>query len=258
MERNERPIGVFDSGVGGISVLREMVALMPNENFIYFGDSLNAPYGTKSVTDVQDLTIKNAEMLLEMGAKAIVIACNTATSVGAEILRKKYPDIPIVGVEPALKPAVLHQENSKILVMATDITIREQKFRELLNKYSPKGEIYLLPCPGLMDWVEKGILEGKEVENFVDNLLMPYKNRVDSIVLGCTHYPFLKNVIKKVMGEKVKLFDGGEGTARELLRRLKCMNIQNTGQNMGNIKLLNSNNCPEETALSKALLDMKK
>ncbi len=258
MEISERPIGVFDSGVGGISVLREMVALMPNENFIYFGDSLNAPYGTKSVKEVQDLAVKNAEMLLEMGAKAIVIACNTATSVGAEILRRKYPDIPIVGVEPALKPAILYKENGKVLVMATDITIREQKFKELLNKYSEKGTIYLLPCPGLMEWVEKGILEGKEVEKFVKKLLAPYKNKVDSVVLGCTHYPFLKDVIKGTIGEGVRLFDGGEGTAKELLRRLKCMNIQNTGKNMGSVKLLNSKRCEEEIALSYALLSLKK
>ncbi len=258
MEKNERPIGVFDSGVGGISVLREMTALMPNENFIYFGDSLNAPYGTKTVREVQDLAIKNTEMLLEMGAKAIVIACNTATSVGAEILRKKYPQIPIVGVEPALKPAVMHKENGRVLVMATDITIRERKFTELLSKYSDMGEIYLLPCTGLMEWVEKGILEGEEVENFVNTLLAPYKNKVDSVVLGCTHYPFLKKVIQNAVGDSVCLFDGGLGTAKEVLRRLECMNIKNKGQNMGNIKLLNSKNSPEEIALSETLLGLKK
>lgn len=258
MKNNERPIGVFDSGVGGISVLREMVALMPNENFIYFGDSLNAPYGTKTVKEVQDLSIKNAEMLLLMGAKAIVIACNTATSVSAEILRKKYPDVPIVGVEPALKPAILYKENAKVLVMATDITIREQKFKELLSKYSDKGTVYLLPCPGLMDWVEKGILEGEELNKFLENLLSPYKNKVDSVVLGCTHYPFLKDAISRAIGGEAKLFDGGEGTAKEVLRRLKCMKLENTEQNIGEVKLLNSNNCQKEMALSKALLSLGK
>ncbi len=258
MEKCERPIGVFDSGVGGISVLRDMVALMPNENFIYFGDSLNAPYGTKSVTEVQDLAVKNAEMLLSMGAKAIVIACNTATSVAADILRKKYPDVPVVGVEPALKPAMLYKENGRVLVMATDLTIREHKFQMLLDKYSGMGTVYLLPCPGLMEWVEKGILEGKELESFVGNLLAPYKNKVDSVVLGCTHYPFIKDTISNFMGDDVMFFDGGEGTARELLRRLKCMNIQNIGQNMGKVEIMNSSNCDEEIVLSRALLGRKK
>lgn len=258
MENSERPVGVFDSGVGGISVLREMAALMPNENFIYFGDSKNAPYGTKPAKEVQDFSVKNAEMLISMGVKAIVIACNTATSVAAEILRKKYPDIPIVGVEPALKPAALYKENGKVLVMATDVTLREQKFKELLSKYSKLCEIYSLPCPGLMDWVEKGIIEGEEVEGFVEKLLAPYKNRVDSVVLGCTHYPFLSKVISRAVGEDVKLFDGGTGTAKELYRRLECMNILNKGQNTGKIEFLNSNGGEKELALSRRLFNLGK
>lgn len=257
MENYEKPIGVFDSGVGGISVLREMTALMPNENFIYFGDSKNAPYGTKSAKEVQDLSLKNAQMLISMGVKAIVIACNTATSVAAEILRKKYPDIPIVGVEPALKPAALYKENGRVLVIATDVTLREQKFKELLSKYSKMCEIYPLPCPGLMDWVEKGIIEGEEVEGFTEKLLAPYKGKVDSVVLGCTHYPFLAKVISCAIGDGVKLFDGGEGTARELQRRLECMNISNKGQNIGKIEFLNSNG-EEEIALSEALFALER
>ncbi len=254
MMKAESPIGVFDSGVGGISVLREMVALMPNENFIYFGDSKNAPYGTKTVKEVQDLSLLNAEMLLERGVKAIVIACNTATSVAGDILRKKYPNLPIVGVEPALKPAVLHKENSRVLVMATEVTLNRDKFKELLKKYSDMGEIYSLPCNGLMEWVEKGILDGEELKAFLENLLMPYKNKVDSIVLGCTHYPFLKDAIKNVMGGEVVLFDGGLGTAKEVLRRLRCMNLENCGKNKSKVEILNSNNCPEEKELCEKLL----
>lgn len=258
MNNRERPIGVFDSGVGGISVLREMVALMPNENFIYFGDSKNAPYGTKPISEVQDLTISIAEKLVEMGVKAIVVACNTATSVGVEILRAKYPDIPVVGVEPALKPAVLYKKNPQVLVMATDITIREKKFRELLEKYAALGEIHLLPCPGLMEWVEKGIIEDEELTAFVKDLLAPYAGKTDSVVLGCTHYPFLADTIKKVMGDNVRLFDGGAGTARELLRRLAEAEITNDEENVGKVTFLSSNNCEAEIELCKALLYMKK
>lgn len=252
MKNCEKPIGFFDSGVGGISVLRKSVELMPNENFIYFGDSKNAPYGTKSVGEVRDLAISNAEMLVSMGVKAIVIACNSATSAAAELLRQKYTDLPVIGVEPAIKPAVLYKEGGSILVMATDMTLGENKFKELLDKYKGMCNIELLPCPGLMEWVEKGVLEGEEVEKFVDGLLSSYKGRVDRIVLGCTHYPFLSKTIKKVMGEEVVLFDGGEGTARELLRRLKGMNIENTGKNKGEIKFLNSKN-EDEIELSKRL-----
>lgn len=253
MEKREQPIGFFDSGVGGISVLREAAKLMPNENFIYFGDSKNAPYGTKSISDVQDLAISNAEMLMEMGVKAIVIACNTATSVAAEILRKKYPDTPIIGVEPALKPAVLYKENPRVVVMATDITIREKKFKALLEKYSHMGDISLLPCPGLMDWVEKGVLEGDEIESFLENLLSPYKDKVDCVVLGCTHYPFLAKSIRKVLGGKVTFFDGGLGAAKELSRQLKGRGIENNREAKGRIEFLNSNNREEEIRLSEML-----
>ncbi|MBQ2891225.1 MAG: glutamate racemase [Clostridia bacterium] len=252
MKNCEKPIGFFDSGVGGISVLRDSVNLMPNENFIYFGDSKNAPYGTKSVGEVRDLAVANAEMLVSLGVKAIVIACNSATSAAAELLRQKYPDLPVIGVEPAIKPAVLYKEGGSVLVMATDMTLGENKFKALLDKYKGMCNIELLPCPGLMEWVEKGILEGEEVEKFVDGLLSDYKGRIDRIVLGCTHYPFLSKTIKKVMGEEVVLFDGGEGTARELLRRLKGMNIENTGKNKGEIKFLNSKN-EDEIELSKRL-----
>ncbi len=254
MENREKPIGFFDSGVGGISVLREAVALMPNENFIYFGDSKNAPYGTKSVSQVRDLAVINAELLINMGVKAIVIACNTATSVSADILRKKYPHIPIIGVEPAVKPAVLYKEGGSVLVMATDMTLGENKFKELLEKYKEKCKIISLPCPGLMEWVEKGMLEGAEVEEFINNLLSPYKRKVDRIVLGCTHYPFLSKAIKKVMGEDIVLFDGGKGTAMELLRRLKSMNIENTGKNKGRVEFLNSGS-QDEIVLSNTLFN---
>ena len=253
MENRRKPVGFFDSGVGGISVLREAVKLMPNENFIYFGDSLNAPYGTKSVKDVQDLSIANAEMLIEKGVKAIVIACNTATSVAADILRNKYPDVPVIGVEPALKPALLNKENSKVVVMATDVTLREKKFKALLEKYAHLGEVFLLPCPGLMEWVEKGILEGEEVEKFLKDLLAPYVGMVDSVVLGCTHYPFLAETIKKVVGENVTLFDGGKGTAKELLRQLKEHNLENLSGGKGLVEFRNSKNSEMERDLSEKL-----
>ncbi len=257
MGNDKRPIGIFDSGVGGISVLREAIKVLPNEDFIYFGDSKNAPYGTKPTKKVVDLSLQSAERLIALGVKAIVIACNTATAVAADILRQKYPEMPIVGVEPAIKPAVLYKNNSKILVMATEVTLREKKFRELLKKYENCGTFYILPCLGLMEWVERGVFSGEELENFLKGLLAPYRGiEFDSAVLGCTHYPFLKNEIQKVIGGNVKLFDGGVGTARELKRRLLCMDLGNAEQNKGKVEFRNSKEDESEIDLCKTLLKL--
>ena len=141
-KKNEKPIGVFDSGVGGISVLRELVKIMPNENYLYFGDSINAPYGTKEVSVIRELTIKNIEKLLDMGAKSIVVACNTATSAAVRVLRQMYPEIPLVGIEPAIKLAVEYKEKSRVVVMATPMTLKQEKFQNLMKKYENKIKIF--------------------------------------------------------------------------------------------------------------------
>ena len=162
--RQECPIGVFDSGVGGISVLRELVAQMPNENYIFFGDSKNAPYGTKTLEEVQKLTCADAEYLLSRGVKALVVACNTATSAAIRILREKYADMPVIGIEPALKPAVHAGGHPRVLVMATPMTLREEKFHALMQRFESDAEILRLPCSGLVEYVEQGVLEGAELE----------------------------------------------------------------------------------------------
>ena len=169
-KKNENPIGVFDSGVGGISVLRELVKIMPNENYLYFGDSINAPYGTKEVSVIRELTIKNIEKLLDMGAKSIVVACNTATSAAVRVLRLMYPEIPLVGIEPAIKPAVEYKEKSRVVVMATPMTLKQEKFQNLMKKYENQAEIVPLPCPGLMEFVERGDLEGEDLYNYLSIL----------------------------------------------------------------------------------------
>ncbi len=222
----KQPVAVFDSGVGGISVLRELVKLMPNEKFIYLGDSANAPYGTKAVETVRGLTIRHAQNFFEEGAKGLVVACNTATSAAVRKLRELYPDIPIVGIEPALKPAVIACEKPNVLVMATPVTIREEKFQKLMGRYKDQAVIHPLACPGLMDFVERGELEGEDLENYLEKLLSPYKNiKLTGVVLGCTHYPFVKKEIQKVLGNDAVIYDGGEGTAREMRRRLAETNL---------------------------------
>lgn len=237
----DRPIAVFDSGVGGISVLRELVRIMPNENYIYFGDSQNAPYGTKTLEEVRKLTRNHAMELFDRGAKGLVVACNTATSAAVRVLREEFREIPIVGIEPAVKPAATFMENPRVLVMATPMTIREEKLKKLIAEYADLGEIIPLPCPGLMNFVERGDLDGEDLMRYLNELLFEYqKNPVDAVVLGCTHYPFVRNAIAKVLGEKVKIFDGGEGTAREMKRRLKEAGLLTAQETSGTVIFDNS------------------
>ena len=249
--RKTAPIGVFDSGLGGISVLREMAWLMPHENFIYLGDSLNAPYGTKTLEEVRKLTYASFENLLGQGVKAVAIACNTATSAAVRSLRQDYPDIPLIGIEPALKPAVLAKPNSRIAVMATPMTLRQQKFQALKEKYEDQAEILSLPCPGLMEFIERGMLEGEELEAYLKEHLAPSLEKpLDAIVLGCTHYPFVRPVIEKVAGPDVAIYDGGEGCAREMRRRLREKDLENDQEAPGTVVFQNSLDTPEEEALA--------
>lgn len=237
---NNSPIGVFDSGLGGLSVLREMVKLMPGEDYIYFGDSINAPYGVRNDEEVKELTINNVTSLLDMGAKAICVACNTATSAAVADLRIIYPDIPLVGIEPALKPAVESKDHPKILVMATPMTIRKEKFARLLSRFEDQAQIIGLPCPGLMEFIEHGILSGNKLESFLKQLLWDYIDAdLDGVVLGCTHYPFVKNEIQKTLGGSVPMFDGSFGTARELKRRIELAGLTSTKEK-GSVRMLNS------------------
>ena len=195
------PIGFFDSGLGGISVLQGTMDLLPGEDYLYFGDSYHAPYGVRPLEEVRELSRAAAEHLLQQGAKAIVIACNTATSAAAAELRALYPEVPIIGTEPAVKPAVERHPGGRILVMATPRTLQEKKFLDLWELHRDRAEIVPVPCGGLMEFVEQGILRGSEPEAFLRNLLAPFLTKpVDAVVLGCTHYPFLRAVIRRVLG----------------------------------------------------------
>lgn len=253
----ERPIGVFDSGVGGISVLRELYKIMPEENYIYFGDSRNAPYGTKTLEEIRRLTITNVELLLEQGAKGIVVACNTATAAAVRILRGMYPDLPLVGIEPALKPAALQPGHPTVLVMATPMTIEGDKYRDLMTLYEQDADIIGLPCPGLMEFVEKGNTDGDDLKDFLENLLSPYLREIDAIVLGCTHYPFVRELIEQLAGERVRIFDGGHGTAKEMRRRLEVSGLLTERTERGTVDFENSLATTEEIELSRTLFQKK-
>lgn len=250
------PIAVFDSGMGGISVLRELVRIMPNEDFIYYGDSKNAPYGTKTLEQVRKLTMDHAVCLFDEGAKGLVVACNTATSVAVRLLRECYPEVPIVGIEPAVKPAVQCAEHPTVLVMATPMTIREEKFHKLMDRYTDQAEILPLPCPGLMDFVERGDLDGDDLRKYLMGLLFRFRGKIDAAVLGCTHYPFARAMIQEILGDEVQIFDGGPGTAREMRRRLAEQELLRPDERAGHIEFRNSLEDPEKLALCQRLLHL--
>lgn len=234
-------IAVFDSGVGGISVLRELMALMPGENYLYFGDSANAPYGTRPTEQVRDLTLAVAESLFSRNIKALVVACNTATAAAINDLRQIYPDAIVVGIEPALKLAADHYPNGRVGVMATPVTLREEKFATLAKRF-PQMDVCSIPVPGLVELIEEGCDEAV-LEEFLRPVLENYRDSLDAVVLGCTHYPFASDVIQKLLGENTVLLDGGAGTARETRRRLALADLLLEGE--GSLQIENSSADPK-------------
>lgn len=245
-------IGVFDSGVGGISVLKELIALMPGENYLYFGDSANAPYGRKTTEQVRLLTVKNAEMLINRGAKALVVACNTATSAAIDVLRENFPDTIILGIEPALKPAITQFPAGTIGIMATQVTLREEKLRRLIDRFDT-ARVERIAAPGLVELIEQGKADSRETEALLRQILAPYAGKLDALVLGCTHYPLVKDTISKILGEETLLFDGGAGTARQTKRLLEQADLLCEGE--GSVTIENSLGTPELLTLSYTLLE---
>ena len=256
MERSELPVLFFDSGVGGISILRRSVRLLPCEDYLYFGDSLHAPYGVRSLGEVRELCLNALEPLIARGVKALVVACNTATSAAIGALRERYPDLIVIGTEPAIKPAVERHEGGRILVMATPMTLKEEKFLALQAQYQPRAEIIPLPCPGLMEFVEQGVTSGGAVEGYLLDKLEPYRNvPVSAIVLGCTHYPFLTGAIRHIVGRHVEIIDGADGVAQQLRSRLAAENLLSARTEPGRVAFENSLDQPEIPELCRTLLN---
>jgi glutamate racemase len=213
-------IGVFDSGVGGLSVLHHIRLTLPNERLIYVADSAHVPYGDKSAHYIEQRAIALTRFLIEQGADAIVIACNTATAAAAATLRRQF-NLPIVGMEPAVKPAVSATKSGIVGVLATIGTLESARFAALLERYAGKVNIVTQGCPGLVEQVESGDLHGIRTRELVERYTTPLLARgADTLILGCTHYPFLSNLIREIAGDHVTLIDTGEAVARHLQRRL--------------------------------------
>lgn len=252
--KNDLPIAVIDSGVGGITVLAELLRELPQEQFIFFADCANAPYGTKTAAEVRRLLQATVQDLVQEGIKALVIACNTATAAAAEALRTQY-DFPIIGIEPAIKMATTLGGHPSVLVMATPLTLKQEKFLNLKQQLDSQEDITPLPCPGLMELIEQGHTDDAVLDEYLKELFAPLSDRhFDAVVLGCTHYPHAAAAIRRALGGGVAVFDGCAGTARQTRRRLDEEGLLRDG-GQGSVVFCNSAQNDAVNQQAKALLE---
>jgi glutamate racemase len=239
---NKNPIGIFDSGVGGLSIWKEIITLLPFENTIYLADSVNAPYGEKSQDEIIRLCIKNTEKLINLGCKLIVVACNTATTNAIQILRETY-NIPFIGIEPAIKPAGLQTKTKSIGILATKGTLNSSLFAETAKKYMEGITIIEKVGTGLVPLIETGQIESDEMTSLLNKYINPMlKNNVDCLVLGCTHYPFLIPQIEKITHNKIKIIDSGRAVAKQTNAVLVSKNTHNSSNISPSHKIYSNTN----------------
>ena len=221
------PIGIFDSGFGGLSVAKSIHNLLPKEDLLYVADSAFTPYGDMQEIHIVERAILISDFLInKKHSKAIVVACNTATAFSVNVLRERF-NVPIIGMEPAVKPAIKVTLNNKVGVLATSGTSKSAKFSALLEKYSGAVKFFIQPCPGLVNAIEKGSFDDEELFELLEKYLANFKkNGVDTIVLGCTHYVYIKHLITKIMGTNIKIVDTGEAVARQLSIKLEEFNLR--------------------------------
>lgn len=255
MFRQDAPIGIFDSGVGGLSVLIEIQKLLPHENFIYVADSGHVPYGNKSPDFIRERSESITNFFVSQGAKAIVIACNTATASSIIYLRRNYPDLIFIGMEPAVKPAVERSKKGVIGVLATGGTLRSARFAALLDRFEGNTKVVMQPAQGLVDCVEKADLQSEDTARMVNDYVDPLlKSGVDVIVLGCTHYPFLRDLIVRRAGTLISVIDTGAAVAKQLQRRLEEEDILSDRQSMGSLRVFSTLRGEESSRVISALL----
>lgn len=214
-------IGVFDSGLGGLSVLGEIRRLLPLETLLYVADSAYVPYGEKTTEEIMERSILVSGFLLDRGVKALVVACNTATAAAIQALRERWPNLIVVGMEPAVKPAAAQSRSGKIGVLATTGTLRSARFAALLDRYSAQVQVMTQPCPGLVERIEAGQLDSAETRELLAGYVRPLLDAgCDSLILGCTHYPFIKPLLQDMVGDSVAIIDTGAAVARRLQQQL--------------------------------------
>ena len=254
MNSTQQPIGIFDSGIGGTSIWKEIHQLLPNENTIYLSDSKNAPYGQKSTQEIVDLSIKNTELLIDKGAKIIVVACNTATTNAIQYLRANY-NIPFIGVEPAIKPASLKTKTGVVGILATKGTLNSALFEKTTSSLSDEITIIEQVGEGLVELIENGKIHSDEMTFLLQKYINPMlEKKCDYIVLGCTHYPYLLPQIRKITGPSIKIIDSGEAVAKQVKNVLLQQNLLNNNYNQSsNIFYINK----DKSVLEAMLKDYK-
>ena len=253
--RAEAPIGVFDSGVGGLTILAAIRTALPLEHYAYLGDTAHCPYGMRSEAEIAELALLNCRFLIEQGAKLIVVACNTASQAALNALRTTYPTIPFIGVVPAVKPAARTTQRGRIGVIATNQAAQAAYLRQLINDFANGTEVYTAGCPELVTLAEQGQFDGPEVEATLQHALHPLLEQdIDVLVLGCTHFPALRPAIERVVGPDVQVIDSGSAIARRTSTVLKSANLLRTAHAEGTLQVWCSGDPDAFSAIASKLL----
>ena len=251
------PIGIFDSGVGGLSVLRAIREQMPEESFIYVGDQEHVPYGPRSMEQIQNFSVGITNFLLEQKAKIIIVACNTASAAALKYLREKFPEVQFVGMEPAVKPAAEHTQTGKVGVLATPATFQGTLYTSVVERFANGVELFQNTCNGLVQQIEQGNLDGQETHKILENALLPMlQKNIDTVVLGCTHYPFVIPLIQQIVGDKVRVIDPAPAIAKQVRRLLEARGMQSTSRSNSDIKFYTSGKPERFRSVLQVLLGM--
>ena len=258
-DMNLNPIGVFDSGVGGLSVLREIRNLMPNEDILYFGDQGHVPYGPRPMQQIQDFSEGITRFLLKERSKIIVVACNTASAAALKYLRQAFPNVQFVGMEPAVKPAAEKTQTGKVGVLATPATFQGALYASVVERFANGVELFQNTCNGLVQQIEKGNLDGEETRKILEGALHPMlEKKIDTVVLGCTHYPFVIPLIEKIVGENVRVIDPAPAVAKQVKRLLEAGEALNQNEQLGSTRFMTSGEVEVVKSSLKILLQLER
>lgn len=258
-DMNLNPIGVFDSGVGGLSVLREIRNLMPNEDILYFGDQGHVPYGPRPMEQIQDFSEGITRFLLKERSKIVVVACNTASAAALKYLRQAFPNVQFVGMEPAVKPAAEKTQTGKVGVLATPATFQGALYASVVERFANGVELFQNTCNGLVQQIEKGNLDGEETRKILEGALHPMlEKKIDTVVLGCTHYPFVIPLIEKIVGENVRVIDPAPAVAKQVKRLLEAGEALNQKEQLGSTRFMTSGDVEVVKSSLKILLQLER
>jgi len=257
MPSTSRPIGVFDSGVGGLSVLRSIREQMPEENILYFGDQGHVPYGPRSMGQIQNFSEGITKFLLDHDSKLIVVACNTASAAALAYLRERFPLVPFVGMEPAVKPAAETTRTGKVGVLATPATFQGALYASVVERFASGVELFQHTCPGLVNQIEKGELSSEDTRAILEDALLPMldaSRNIDTVVLGCTHYPFVIPLIEQIVGKNVRVIDPAPSVAKQVKRLLEVAGTKSQAQGRASVRFFTSGNPSEMKSMLPVLL----